>query len=678
MNTKERKEKQRKRTIDQQKRVETEIRENKKQGACQQTLWSLQVRPYSPGDEVDTNYPGSGYFDDSTCFLVSPLLHAVSVLMIFGQTDPEGCAVYEPRKVTVCLADEIEHTVLAAVNAEVPEAGRGEQKTVRVDLPFAYGSVDTSHAYSVTVRDSDSGEVLGVKAMVLFGTVESGHDPASWFRLIRGAVFTRDGRGPYRCCNLRDKTFVRLHFDLEMSDGSYRHYAPELEVCLYTPDGIRESHFCTIEADGHGDWSFELPLPVTRGRRGVCYALVRCLGKPLGGMLFDLAGEREDGYWYAEDLEELGEYSPMTATAELYERLQGGEKGQAEIEDNTDNDVEKDEFDRMLDEFLQGCRSEGDENRSDSEEDGTRNSSDCDTFVSPVTSGDGAGTEIGLDRLTGLKSVKTKLESYQKVMRFNRQRIDAGLSALQMPLHSMFLGAPGTGKTTVARMMGKMLAQSGMLSRGHVVECERATLIGTCYGSAEEATRKALDDARGGVLFIDEAYQLQSDDSRDPGRMVIESLMTALADEANRDWMLILAGYPDEMRRLFDLNPGLKSRIPESNIYTFDSLTKTELMEVAERFLDGNDYVLAGESREVLLRRVSADFGSRDRSFGNARHIINLIQTEVIPAMAMRVTSTDAVADVRLLSEILPCDIPEASVEPRAERRSIGYRWDGL
>ena len=176
-------------------------------------------------------------------------------------------------------------------------------------------------------------------------------------------------------------------------------------------------------------------------------------------------------------------------------------------------------------------------------------------------------------------------------------------------------------------------------AKGHVVVRERSTLLGQNYNSESEKTLAAIEEARGGILFIDEAYQLyQPNDSRDPGKFVIETLLTALADESDRDWMLVLAGYPDEMRKMFEMNPGFKSRIPESNIYLFEDFTESELIEIAEKYLSGHRYNLSDEARIALGDRLRKDYTARTKNFGNARHVINMIQTEIIPSMAVRVT----------------------------------------
>lgn len=280
---------------------------------------------------------------------------------------------------------------------------------------------------------------------------------------------------------------------------------------------------------------------------------------------------------------------------------------------------------------------------------------------------------LTLDQMIGLTSVKNKLASYEKVVRFNKLRRDSGLPTPSTSLHAMFLGAPGTGKTTVAKMMGKMLADAGVLSYGHVVVKERSKLIGQFYSNEEKNTLRAIEDAQGGILFIDEAYQLyQPHDPKDPGKFVIETLMTALADESKRDWMLILAGYPDEMRRMFDMNPGLKSRIPDSNIYVFDDYNDGELMRIAENYLERNQYTLTAEAREALTLRLRSDYEQRDKSFGNARHVVNMIETDILPAMAARVILSGD-CDVKALTEIHACDIPKPVRRLQTCRQRIGF-----
>ncbi|MDE6270514.1 MAG: AAA family ATPase, partial [Muribaculaceae bacterium] len=177
-------------------------------------------------------------------------------------------------------------------------------------------------------------------------------------------------------------------------------------------------------------------------------------------------------------------------------------------EDGGDAPLSAEDLDYALDEFIA---------RSDGDSDETVQAADWKPQPEPLR----------LESLTGLKAVKDKLAVYERVVRFNRLRADHNLPTSPTPLHAMFLGSPGTGKTTVAKMMGEMLRDAGVLSRGHVVVRERSNLIGIHYNSEGENTLKAIEEAQGGILLIDEAYHLyQPQDARDPGKCVIETLRT--------------------------------------------------------------------------------------------------------------------------------------------------------
>lgn len=328
------------------------------------------------------------------------------------------------------------------------------------------------------------------------------------------------------------------------------------------------------------------------------------------------------------------------------------EKDNMEEKDDNEEDTNDDE-EEDLEEDMEPSNKDGDD-----EEEGNNSSSH---------------SKVTFDQLIGLRSVKNKLVAFEKMVRFNKLRNDHGLPTPFQSLHAMFLESPGTGKTTVAMMMGKMLHKIGVLSSGHVVIKERSSLMGQNYGSEEANTREAIAEAQGGILFIDEAYQLyQPNDPRDPGKFVIETLMTVLANDSLRDWMLILAGYPEDMLRMFEMTPGFKSRIPETNIYTFDDFTEEELMEIADRYIERNKYTFTPEAREALSLRLASDYKHRDKSFGNARHVVNLIETSILPAMAMRVMETENVNE-RMLTEIHACVIPKPSKLIKVCQKRIGF-----
>ena len=260
-----------------------------------------------------------------------------------------------------------------------------------------------------------------------------------------------------------------------------------------------------------------------------------------------------------------------------------------------------------------------------------------------LQAGDAMDSMGKLNQLIGLDSVKKKIEEYRSVVMLSKKRAMMGLPTVRPVLHAAFMGNPGTGKTTVAKILGSMMKELGLLSSGHVVVEERSTLMGQNYASEQEKTLSALERAKGGILFIDEAYLLyKPDDPRDPGINVIETLLTALADPQQQDWMLLIAGYTEPMTRLLEQNAGLKSRIPEQNRFRFDDYTVEELMQIADLFCTQNGYELSDEARAKVRERVEREYGMRDNKFGNARFINNLFKIEVVPAFSMRVNKIEA------------------------------------
>ncbi len=290
-------------------------------------------------------------------------------------------------------------------------------------------------------------------------------------------------------------------------------------------------------------------------------------------------------------------------------------------------------------------------------------------------SAEGSDSMAELAKMVGLGNVKAKVRRYMSLMAFQRKRADKGISSKMPPLHALFLGAPGTGKTSIAELMGRLMKEAGVLSKGHVVVRERSQIVGRHYGDESAAMLKALEEAEGGVLFIDEAYNLyRENDPKDPGRDAVDALLTALADPRRRNWMLILGGYEDRILKMFEMNPGLASRFPESNRYRFEDYTADELLQIAENYCADNAYTFTPEAREKLYGRLRADVEAKDETFGNARHVLNLVETEILPAMAERVAAM-AAPDAQALTMILPADIPARTACPNGPRRpGVGFR----
>lgn len=232
-----------------------------------------------------------------------------------------------------------------------------------------------------------------------------------------------------------------------------------------------------------------------------------------------------------------------------------------------------------------------------------------------------------LNALIGLQEVKTEIERIVKSIEFERLRSQVlGIKVeSQYYYHFVFTGNPGTGKTTVARIMGEIFRQMGVLKKGHIVECDRSTLVGQFIGQTEQLTRKAIEEALDGVLFIDEAYALaRADNGNDFGIQAIDTLIKAMEDYRNR-LIVIMAGYPDEMRRLMKKNPGLKSRV-NMEIF-FNDFTDNELLQIAKTFAAQNHYHLSTESEDAFLEQIARE--KAGEYFANARTVRNIVQKAI-------------------------------------------------
>ncbi len=261
-----------------------------------------------------------------------------------------------------------------------------------------------------------------------------------------------------------------------------------------------------------------------------------------------------------------------------------------------------------------------------------------------------------LDSLIGLESVKKLVKELGAFVQIQKKRAEQQLATEPLVLHMVFKGNPGTGKTTVARILGKIFREMGVLPKGHLVEVERADLVGEYIGHTAQKTREQLERAMGGILFIDEAYSLARGGEKDFGKEAIDTLVKSMEDN-KENLLLILAGYMKEMDWFLRSNPGLRSRFPIH--IEFPDYTAEELMKIADLMLKRRQYRLTPGARQKLagiLRRQASMVGDKK---GNARDVRNIIE-QAIRSQAVRLVDKPKLTREELIL-ITEDDIEEVS-----------------
>lgn len=233
-----------------------------------------------------------------------------------------------------------------------------------------------------------------------------------------------------------------------------------------------------------------------------------------------------------------------------------------------------------------------------------------------------------LNKLIGIKKVKEQVEQFVALAEVNKRRAEQGKSTSSFSLHSMFLGNPGTGKTTVARLVGEVLYQKGVIAEDKLVEVSRTDLVAGYIGQTAEKTRKVLESALGGVLFIDEAYALNSRSSNDFGQEALDEILKFMEDHRD-DIVIIFAGYTKEMGEFLNMNSGLRSRIP--NTFDFEDYTEEEIVEIGLLGLDKYGYELDREYYGEVVRDLY-----RNNDGSNGRWVRN-INEKIITNMSTRI-----------------------------------------
>ncbi|MDR1601875.1 MAG: AAA family ATPase [Tannerella sp.] len=260
---------------------------------------------------------------------------------------------------------------------------------------------------------------------------------------------------------------------------------------------------------------------------------------------------------------------------------------------------------------------------------------------------------VTLNSLIGLKSVKEEIETLANFIKIQQAREAKGLKTSSVSYHCVFTGNPGTGKTTVARIVANIYKSFGILAKGHLVETDRSGLVAEYVGQTAIKTNRIIDTALDGILFIDEAYSLISNSENDYGKEAVATLLKRMEDNRNR-LVVILAGYSREMQNFIDSNPGLQSRF--NRYIEFPDYSAEELYQIFELILRQFDYTIAKDAIAPLKEYLEKTAANKDKHFGNARFVRNLFE-KTIERQANRL-STEVNLTREKLSEICSVDIP--------------------
>src|SRR5216684_2658924 len=258
-----------------------------------------------------------------------------------------------------------------------------------------------------------------------------------------------------------------------------------------------------------------------------------------------------------------------------------------------------------------------------------------------------------LDALTGLKRVKEEVRQLTNYLKVEQLRKNMSLKTSEISLHMVFYGNPGTGKTTVARLVAKIYRALGVLSKGHLVEVDRAGLVAGYVGQTAIKVTGVVEKAMGGMLFIDEAYSLKLGDSADFGQEAIDVLLKLMEDHRDQ-FVVVVAGYPDEMKNFLTSNPGMKSRF--NKYLEFEDYSPAELLTIFDGYCKSCDYRTSPEARTIIQTTLQKAYDVRDKTFGNARFARNLFE-KIVENQANRVVTIQG-ADQSALMMIQPEDIP--------------------
>ena len=258
-----------------------------------------------------------------------------------------------------------------------------------------------------------------------------------------------------------------------------------------------------------------------------------------------------------------------------------------------------------------------------------------------------------LQSLIGLSEVKDEVSALANFVKIQQEREKKGMKAVGLSYHCVFTGNPGTGKTTVARILAAIYRDLGILKKGHLVETDRSGLVAEYVGQTAVKTNKIIDSALDGVLFIDEAYSLIQGGGNDYGQEAISTLLKRMEDDRNR-LIVVLAGYSEDMKRFIDSNPGLQSRF--NRYIHFSDYSADELKQIFMLNVEKNQYLLEPEGEELLTKILNFAIEHKDKNFGNGRYVRNLFE-KTIQNQAIRLSCQPNIT-AEELSKLKAEDLP--------------------